>query len=220
MFSSLWECIYSKGFRLLTDLWTAVNLGIRLWFLRVRERSGIKPRVRPSRQCGTKKSTEVSKGQLEDQGWGEWKERDHASARCQASRVGFKLGQAADTRSMPSFKPQTNTVKGEILPRLPFIPARNSWLVFPENQHPLFGYPHHCFYVLKNNEKTSRIVFLIQMSLRFYLWSDLSWVSYFQKPAVPRGFAVTSSWQQLINSSLEFCISVYSFNEMYQVATW
>lgn len=102
MSSSLWECIYSKGFHLLTDLWTAVNLGIRLWFLRVMERSGIEHRVRPSRQCGTKKSTEVSKGQLEDQGWVEWKERDHASARCQASRVGFKLGKAA-TAFLPSY---------------------------------------------------------------------------------------------------------------------
>lgn len=127
MFSSLWECIYSKGFHLLTDLWTAVNLGIRLWFLRVRERSGIKHRVRPSRQCGTKKSAEVSKGQLEDQGWVEWKERDHASARCQASRVGFKLGQAAETRNMPSFIPQTPSRGKYCLNNPSFQPETRDW---------------------------------------------------------------------------------------------
>lgn len=90
-----------------------------------------------------------------------------------------------------------------------FVPGRNQWLAFPENQH---TESCHCLYVLqKNKNKNSKIFLLYKCLPDLYFLSDFSQISYFQKPALPGSFAINSVWQKLIISSLEFSISVHFF---------
>lgn len=140
----------------------------------------------------------------------EWNEKDHASARCEASRMDFKLEQVAETRSIHNLisklLKEGNTVSSTL-----FEPGRNQWLAFPENQHTESRYSCHCLYVLQKIKiKIPRFFFYTNVSqISSYL---TSLVSDFQKPALPEGSAINSIWQKLIISSLEFSISVHFFH--------
>lgn len=143
------------------------------------ERSGIKDRVSQADSLEPSKVQKSAvKGQLEDQGWVKRKERDHASVRCQASRMGFKPGQEAE---LPSLIYQTPQRRKSCLLHPLCHPETSDWLsqrIYTPNLNILA-------IVFKSSETMKRSQEFTPLNKYLpdvYLLS----VSYFQKPALPR----------------------------------